>query len=243
MTPEYVLGTTNIETGWNQKRNLFAYFGNKEKTYCLWQRALHDFYDFSSTRMYIQQNEGMALSMVIFYTNGSDTHCNLDPTNGKIMASDMRICYQLEAYQDGVIDEVKVTEDKENNKVILDICGTKVNIGFAYGCFADEKPYVEIRRENKLLCFDIVLYHGKKREFVLKELGKAMSVSYLSINNSDYEIPKILQNNDVITASWNANGTELTLTSTYTPDEDDIMGRSASQTKNGKKIDSAFFRE
>ena len=242
MTPEYVIGTTNVSIGWNQHRNLLAYFGDKKDTYCLWQRAMHNGYDYSSTRMYIQQADNAALSMVIFYTDGADTHCSLDPTNGKIKAKDLRISYQIEAIREGIIDKIEVIDKiKEENKVIFIIAGTKVEIGCTYAEFSGEKPYIEIKKDGKFLCFDIVFYNGDEKEFVLDEIQEAMSVSWLLVNSENCDIPVTEENGDIVTAEWKINNNELKLQSTNKPAPVADMGKTARQWADGKEVDSKFY--
>lgn len=209
--PNYTLGTFNVAVAWNQRGNMLGYFGDKKETYCLWQRVLHDGYDYCSALMQTVQKGGSAMTMNMFYTGGGDTHLNLDMIkDNTIKAKDMRISYMIEANSEGALDKIIIEDNIEKDKTCrLNIAGQIVEIGYIAAEFDDFKPYMEIRKEKAFTSVDIVLYSGEEKEFNFSEIKSAYSVSYLTINNEDFEKPVCSVTDSEITAEWDVEESHL----------------------------------
>ena len=78
MNKDFTLGSFHLSDGWNQHRNVMAYFGDMDKKYCLRLAALHNGYDYCSAFFNTVQEKGAALTVTDFHTNRGDTHHDLD---------------------------------------------------------------------------------------------------------------------------------------------------------------------
>ena len=219
--PNYTLGTFNAGMAWNQRRNMLGYFGDKKETYCLWQRVLHDGYDYCSAFMQTVQKGSSALTMNMFYMQGGDTHMSLDMVeNGTIRAKDMRVSYMFETNAEGALDKIGIEDNIEKDGTCrLDVAGQIVEIGFVAAEFDDFKPYMEIRKEKDFLSVDIVLYSGEEKELNFNEIKSAYSVSYITINNDNFEKPVCSVENEKIAAEWNVEGGNLKMLGTANPNK------------------------
>ncbi|REK68645.1 MAG: hypothetical protein C6P35_00800 [Cohnella sp.] len=103
MEERFSLGTFTQNIMWNQCRNMLAYFGEGPGA-CAYARlrVLHDGYDFCSAVFRSEQREGHVLFGIQFATDGGGRHPALDPTQGKIAASDLRVRLEIGGITEGM---------------------------------------------------------------------------------------------------------------------------------------------
>ena len=222
--PRYTLGSVSMLDGWNQRRNVVSYIGNKDKKVCIRLRAYHDGYDFSSAYILTAQEASTAISLTNFLTNAGDTHITLDMVkNATIKATDLSVVYQIEANCDGIIDEIKV--EKTENGCNLEIIGVPVEITFPFMEITGYEPRVEISSNDKEMLVSAALYLGEETEINLSELDSLAVVSVLSVGEKEIGIPQIEKDNNILSTKIYANGKLLNVKGTYKP----MKGKEASQ--------------
>lgn len=166
VTEEYALGTFNRSEFWNQIRPLKAFLG--EKKTCLRLQVLHDGYDFASAMLHCVQYENRVLGIVNFSDDRGDTHVNLDRIREKkISAGDLRIRFGIY----GQLDGIGVKEREDGAEFALGTVGARVQILTA--AFGEEKVVCESGRMQDCIFYDVILYHGKKKEIDLARLSMA----------------------------------------------------------------------
>lgn len=218
ISPKYTLGSFHLCGGWNQHRNVMAYFGNREKKYCLRMRVLHDFYDFCSGFTATIQERASAISVTNFHTNRGDTHNDLDKVkNATISAEDLRVRYQVEANVDDIIDDIEI--EKSENGCTLKIAGVPVRIGLDFAEFTGFSPYFEIIKNGRFLNVDMVLYSGSRRDINLKNIDSAACVSHISIGNDEISPVSVKKDEEFISAEMVVNGKTLSEKCVYKPGE------------------------
>lgn len=215
--PKYTLGSNSMSDCWNQRRNVVAYIGDKDKKVCIRLRTYHDDYDFASAFTTTAQQGGTAISFVNFHTNRGDTHVDLDPIqNATFKAYDLRVKYQIEANCGGVIDEIKYEAIENGCK--LNIMGVPVEITYPFMEMTGEKPYFQIGRVNDNEMFvDAVFYCGEEKEINLKKLDSLCAVAVIKAGENIVGEPVIEKNEEVLTATLKANGVTLKVGGAYKP--------------------------
>lgn len=231
IAPKFSLGTfSNIGT-WNQHRFLLGYFGNKQEKYCLRARVLHDGYDFCSGFINTLQEQKGAFSIFSFCTDGGDTHVTLDMVkNKKILASDMRIRYQLK----GNSNNVKI--EKKESEVILEINDTIVKIGFSAAYFGNENPYFEINKDDENINIDMVLYSGPEKTVDFGNMERAVVLGYVLVGDEVSSLPDIEFSSQSIFYKWNIFKKNLKLCGLFEPTEYKNLALNSKQYIDGKEV-------
>ena len=187
MNKSLTLGSLHAEMAWNQHRNVLGYFGTVERPVSLTIRSQKNDWDYCASYMSTVQDKGRALTTTTFTSDGFDTHCCLDPIKGgRITASDIRVRYVFE----GAIDSLDVTEDGDTFVITHKESNVKVKISYPLAEFNGEKVRLEVRREEKLLSVDAVLYSGEEREFILADLKRSFAVSTVEMTDGELSADK-----------------------------------------------------
>lgn len=214
--PSYTLGSMSMNDCWNQRRNVVAYIGNKDKKVCIRLRTYHNDYDFCSAFTSTAQQGNVALSLTNFHTNRGDTHVDLDPViNATIKATNLRVLYQIEANCDGIIEEIKAKKTKNGCK--LEIMGTNVEIAFPFIEATGLNPHFEILSKDKEMIISADLYSGEEKEINLRTLESLAVVSVISVGNYIKEETQIEKGDEVLTANIHVEGDLLTVKGPYKP--------------------------
>ncbi|MFC0212022.1 hypothetical protein ACFFK0_06070 [Paenibacillus chartarius] len=188
ITPQFALGSFTREIMWNQCRSLVAYFTNNGAATYMHVRFLNDGGDFSSALLHSLQSEGHVLFGLNLFTNGGNAHPVLDPTNGTLVSSDLRIRFEFGGVMDGVEADL---DDGRNVRVRISELTAAIHL--AYSAFEEERnsdaailhpPYWDIHREPGKLCVDYVLYAGQEKKFDLGSIQKAAAIFALSISQT-----------------------------------------------------------
>lgn len=198
ITPRYTVGSISMSDCWNQRRNVVAYIGDKEKKVSIRLRAYLDGYDFSSGFSSTAQHGGVALSITNFHTDWGKTHPTLDPViDAKFMAKDVRILYQIKANTHGIIEEI--TTEKTASGYRLEVLGTAVEIQFPYAAITGGEPYMELQTTEDEMLLSMVLYSGEETEIDFNALESMAIVSVLSVGETT-DSPAVKEENGFITA-------------------------------------------
>lgn len=174
LVPEFCIGSINRGDTWNQRRALLAYFGTAEKPGYLHLRLLKDGYDLAAGQFFSTQREGDVLAGITFASDGGDTHLSLSKLkNGKLPVKDLRV--RLELGGAGSSAEIKLGKAVEDPITIaLDKLIGQVHCSFAE--MDDTTPSWQVNNEGGTRNLDLVLYHGKMKEFDLKTIDTAAVV-------------------------------------------------------------------
>lgn len=182
VTKEYALGTFNRSEFWNQIRPLKAFLG--EKKTCLRLQVLHDGYDFADAMLHCVQYQNKVLGIVNFSDNRGDTHVNLDLIREKkIEAGDLRIRFGVY----GQLDGIGVEKREDGAEFSLGEIGAGVRILTAV--FGKEKVTYESSCTQDGIFYDVVMYHGPKKEIDLARLSEAACGFFLQLGGTQEDTP------------------------------------------------------
>lgn len=183
VTEEYALGTFNRSEFWNQIRPLKAHFGGRKT--CLRLQVLHDGYDFASAMLHCVQYENRVLGIVNLSDDRGDTHVNLDRIRDKrICAGDLRIRFGVY----GQLDGVSVTAREDGAAFAVGGAGAGVRILAAV--FGEEIVACETGSSQDCVFYDVILYHGKRKEIDLAGLSGAACGFFLQLGRKeDFQQP------------------------------------------------------
>ncbi|WP_173221715.1 hypothetical protein [Paenibacillus alba] len=179
LTPDYALGSFNHNVMWNQCRNLLAY-ARTEEGECSYMRLrfLHDDYDFCSAVFKSEQKKSSVLFGFQFALDGGDTHVNLDPIHGRMMASDLRV--RIEIGYSGMAPEcLAINED-----TVEAVLGTTImSVRSLYGAMDGFGPFRwEITEEGSTKLLDYVLYQGERAEIDFHTMEEALLLFSLTFS-------------------------------------------------------------
>ncbi|MCS7463986.1 hypothetical protein N0M98_28145 [Paenibacillus doosanensis] len=202
------LGTFSRDVMWNQRRNLLAYVPNGEGFTYMHLRFLHDGYDYSSAVFYGEQLQNDVLFGIGFCTDGGDTHIGLDPIDGTIEASDLRLRLEFGGSQEGVAADLtdawseaaaeagtaleaasgsaaatRGGADLRTANVRLDR-GLAVQAQVLFAAFDGERPEWKISADEGKLCVDYVIYAGARKRFDFRGMEQALLVFALRLGSA-----------------------------------------------------------
>lgn len=181
MDRQLSLGTFSSNIMWNQCRNLLAYLVNGAESTYVHLRVLHDGYDYSSAVYTSVQKRGTVLFGLTFATNGGGTHPNLDRVEGRIVASDLRIRFEIGGSQDAIS-----LEKQENGIVHLRIAGIQLKVKTIYGIFDERNQFDwELSRDENKTYLDMVLHIGLARSFDFHQIGQACCLVAFAVGGDD----------------------------------------------------------
>ncbi|MFD2330150.1 hypothetical protein ACFSR7_12940 [Cohnella sp. GCM10020058] len=182
MTEAYAIGTFNHNVMWNQCRNLLAYVRAKNNERCYVRlRVLHDGYDFCSAVFKGTQKGGSVLYGIQFALDGGDTHVNLDPIYGKMMAEDLRIRIEI-----GCTGQAPAWAQRSEDIYETVIGETGLVVSGLYGAMSGFGPFRwETHTENGSSCLDLILHEGGVREIDFHNMGEALFLFALSLSSEE----------------------------------------------------------
>lgn len=197
--PDFTLGSVNIGDLWNQRRPLVAYWKSPSGVTAMRLRCLHDGYDYASASLFTIQNEGNALTAVVFATDRGDRHISLDKIrNATIQAEDLRVRLEFE----GAISDLELPRHVEIDEAVNFSCGP---IAGAFSCieavFGDRPISIETGRDGETAWVDIVLYNGANRRIDFRKIPEAAVVMTISITPKD-ERPIIVHSSTSMSVAY-----------------------------------------
>ncbi|MBN1506303.1 MAG: hypothetical protein JW955_05630 [Sedimentisphaerales bacterium] len=185
--PDFTLGSVNLGDCWNQRRPLIAYAKTPAGVVAMRLRFLHDDYDYSSASLFAVQDMAGVLGAVLFATDRGDTHISLDKIrNGTILARDLRLRLQFE----GAVGDLKLPALPKPGRLevrepVRATCGSiGVTWCLHFAGFAGLALPAEVGRDSETAWIDLILYHGRQREFNFNEIKEAAIVFTLSLTPS-----------------------------------------------------------
>ncbi|PYI53517.1 hypothetical protein [Paenibacillus flagellatus] len=180
MNGAFSLGTFGSEIMWNQRRNLLAYVANGDGCAYVHLRVLRDGYDLSSAVFAGVQRRGDVLYAIRFATDGGGTHPNLDPVNGVVRASDLRIRLEIGGSREGL------SIDRREGAVDIRFPGVRMRLVPLHGTLGGATAFDwDVADGEDTTGVDLVLYAGEPREFDFRSIPDACFVFALSISESD----------------------------------------------------------
>jgi hypothetical protein len=182
MTPEFTLGTFNHNVMWKQCRNLLGYVhtGNQGRSY-IQLRVLHDGYDFCSAVYTSVQEQASVLYGIQFALDGGDTHVNLDPIHGRMIASDLRIRIEI-----GSTGDVPVWKQLGEDVFQTRLGETPLSVKALYGEMDGFNGFRwEVIEEGPVVSLDYVLYEGEPVEIDFHAMAEALFMFALTLCGPD----------------------------------------------------------
>lgn len=223
MTPEFSLGTFNHNVMWKQCRNLLAYVhsGEGEHSY-IHLRLLHDGYDFCSGVFTSEQSKASALYGIQFALDGGDTHVNLDPIHGRMMASDVRIRIEI-----GSSAGVPVWKQIGANAFQTQLGETIVAVQALYSAMDGFGPFRwDIVENGTVVGLDYILYEGDPTEIDFHAMEEALFMFALMLSSDD-ESPvfqtSVTSSEQTVQASLEAEERLVTLNLAKKPADRDVL--------------------
>ncbi len=182
--PQFTLGTVNQGSFWNQRRSILAYWGRPDEPTYLHARVLHDDYDYSSARAFTSQYESVALTAVVFATDGGDTHPGLDKVkNGAIHAKDLRLRFEIGGSVGGV--RIEKRDAPETHFRITDRGVTVLIAPFASRF--DGRPVEWEIGGGEKRWIDAVCYQGEARDLNFLNMQEAFVAFALQLFTTEDE--------------------------------------------------------
>ncbi|MEK8126865.1 hypothetical protein WMW72_02980 [Paenibacillus filicis] len=184
MTPSWTLGSFNHGIMWNQCRNLLAFAGSSGADHSYVRlRVLHDGYDYCSAVYIGEQREGNALFGIRFALDGGDTHPNLDPADGRIAASDLRIRLEIGSKRQAPVCSVREGREACVRFEALDV---EMRLQFLHGEASGLGPFrLERTEADGVIGLDVVLYSGATRDIDFHEMERVLFLFALSLGQPD----------------------------------------------------------
>lgn len=183
--PQFTLGTVNQGSFWNQRRSILAYWGRPNRPTYLHARVLHDDYDYSSARSFTSQYQSVAVTGVVFATDGGDTHPGLDKVkNGTIRARDMRLRFEI----GGSVGSVQI-EERAAPTAHFRITDQAVTVLIApfESRFNGQPVKWEIGGDAEKRWIDAVCYRGETRTLNFLEMQEAFVAFALQLCTAEDE--------------------------------------------------------
>lgn len=226
LTPDYALGTFNHNVMWNQCRNLLAYTRNGEGgSVYMRLRFLHDGYDFCSAVFKSEQKHGSVLFGIQFALDGGDTHVNLDPANGRIKASDLRIRFEV-----GYSGSGKAPEWTQNgaDSYQAAIGETTLSVRSLFGAMSGYGPFGwEVAADEAIVILDYVIYHGDTAEIDFHDLEEALFLFAMTLSSKGESLPEATArpSSDAVQASLDTKDRDrpMTLSIARKPDLKSVL--------------------
>jgi hypothetical protein len=182
--PDFTLASVNLGDLWNQRRPLLAYWNAQQGPAALRLRCLHDGYDYAGASLLTVQDQGEILGAVLFATDRGDTHISLDKIpNATLRARDLRVRLQLEGAVAGLkLPTLTRVERTDLYEPVRFLCGpVETTFCLHDAAFADLHAVRETGRDADGAWVDLVLYHGREREFDFGTIKEAAVVFTLSM--------------------------------------------------------------
>ncbi|MDD9271870.1 hypothetical protein ACFPES_33065 [Paenibacillus sp. GCM10023248] len=165
------VGTFSKDVMWNQRRNLLAYVRNGEASTYIHLRLLHEGYDYSSGIFTSVQKGKDVLFGIGFCTNGGNTHIGLDPIDGTIESSDLRVRFEI----GGSLNDVRAeTLLRDAEAVVVHIADQTLHVKKLFAAVSGEQLGWELGQEQDKLFLDYVIYAGDKKRFDFLSLQQAL---------------------------------------------------------------------
>lgn len=180
MSPELSFGTANRSDLWNQRRPLIAYWGSQEAPAYLRLRFLNENYDFSAAQIFTSQLEDRAVAAINFATNGGNKHVSIDRIeNATFVTADLRLRVEL----GGAASSASISTPENATGTAKIVHGnTTVSLSLPTATLGDLSGNWETGRDGNVAWLDLVLYHGKAREFDLALIDTAVIALAISFD-------------------------------------------------------------
>jgi hypothetical protein len=178
-------------------------------------RVLHDGYDYSSAVFTSVQKQGNVLFGINFATDGGGTHPNLDRVHGRIVASDLRVRFELGGNQDNIRIE------QQGGRVEVSIDTIRVTLEAMYGLLEEKAEFEwEISEDGLRKYVDLVIYSGDAQSLDFHQISCACFLFACMINRGDNAHTKeVVRQEDHIRSRVTASdGMELELNLPIKPD-------------------------
>jgi len=214
--PKYTLGSYNRQEFWKERRPLISYFGTKESPFCAKVTCLFDGEDFTSALLHCVQTKNSVLGHINFATNHGIHHFDdRKLTNGKIRVSDLRMRFIIK----GNISELETQINTNKISVFYD----DLLIDFNYNYYKADgmKPYIEFSKNPDCMCFDLIFYTGKKKNFSLSEMKYLIGQFSFRISEKNRECSPVKNTlkDGYLTSVQHYNGFELYLKTPVKPQD------------------------
>lgn len=165
------VGTFSKDVMWNQRRNLLAYVRNGDASTYIHLRLLNDGYDYSSGIYSSVQKGRDVLFGIGFCTNGGNTHIGLDPIDGAIESSDLRVRFEI----GGSLHDVRAEAvSREAESVVVHIADQMLRVNNLFTAFDGEQPSWELGGDQHKQFLDYVIYSGEKKRFDFVSMQEAL---------------------------------------------------------------------
>ena len=210
LDPAYTIGSINHSIMWDQRRNVIGYWisGNPARPHSLHLRLLRDGYDFSSGYLVAAQSKGSVLAGIGLVTDGGDRHCCLDLLkDGTIETEDLRA--RLHLYD--VPASLEPPKCSFGEPIELEYGSAALRVRVEKAAFGDSAPTLEFTRQGADAYLDVVLYHGPRRKFDLREVESAHVLMTISMRSKGTAAPKdspaeFREIGDRLNAEWSPGG-------------------------------------
>ncbi|UKS29776.1 hypothetical protein LOZ80_12920 [Paenibacillus sp. HWE-109] len=224
MTPSFTLGTFNHNVMWNQCRNLLAYMRTADGDAAYMRlRLLHDGYDFCSAVFKSEQKNGDVLFGIQFALDGGDTHVNLDPANGRISATDLRIRFEI-----GTVSPARKPEWRKlaEDAFQMSLEETTLSIRALYGAMSGlDSFHWEITEDESTTNLDYVLYNGVRTDINFHAMQEAVLLFAVSFSAKGKILPEstVRTSSETILASLDAGEKQLLISIAKKPDLKSVL--------------------
>ena len=233
--PKYTIGSFNKSEFWSERRPLIGYFGTKESPYCAKLTCLIDGTDFTSSFIFCTQVKNSLIGSVVFSVNHGITHMNDGKMpNKKISTRDLRIRFT-------VIGNIDKLNSRHTSKK-LSVAFEDLIIRFKYNFYKFDifSPYIEFKEYEDRICYDLVLYSGKKKTFDLGSSECSVCQFSLLFSDDDTKIPTVSNklSNGLLLSSQKYGDFEMKLKTVVKPQDWVYQILNSTQEINGTEIET-----
>lgn len=223
--PAFALSSFARQDTWNQRRNLFGFWGGRKPRFVN-MTLLHNLYDFSSGLAVIDQKGGTALLGATLMTDAGDTHISLDMVkDATIRAWDLRLRIELGGLLEGRPVQNGDTIRLRDGGIVLTIrlLGARFDgspcalvLGDSSGETAELESHGSLYRrftDGHLRWYaDVVFYRGEEREFGLDALRDAWAALLVTMGADMVDGPaSAICRGGIVTATACIDGRELSV--------------------------------
>ena len=178
--PGFALGSINHANLWNQARALLAHWRTADGPAYLQLRFLRDGYDFHAAQYAGVQKGGTALGIIRFAVDQGVHHPHFDRmTDGSFSATDLRVRFEFGGTGRGVVGNLPKSLDEP---LLISHGNIQFRIEVPFARFGELTGRWEPGRDEQRTWYDVVLYTGTAKRFILPELDCAVVALLVSLN-------------------------------------------------------------